>query len=576
MKEYIYEAWHDKGFAEINLNSIFPVQVISKDISGIKFYIDEEISSSIYTNRICFNLRSKQFVRVKLLKGFYAVKDDVMSKKFIPESLWSGGDGIYSFPLSNNDDGFPVNQNAINEDSLFVFGDTFVGEFDQQSKQRIEPTLMTNNSFAYLKNGEISFHLEKDTLGQIKSAFELEREHTLEGNHIQNLLINDSSLYISASSKKDVEILYDFYEIKRIGSLIYGNYYDDIFGDNLDRSFKDVQVFESADGIDFKKIKSFTMKKAKDSKTINSEMLNTETRFVKIVIQKHRKLIGCRYLTFTYESIPYIDIKICSNQQFYSVPKHTWLWLQDGIIYNNVFYFYPMRVISDTSQPEGLQFKVLDTMIFKVPIDKGILNLKDIQQKPMRNYLEKDGITFIFGSAVMNHSKEDGYIYIYGYKSVLGFRQLIVSRVKPIDLWNVDAYEYFNGSTYERDFKNVSPILDHVSCEMSVTFINAGPYKDKFIAIMTYDTNTKYVAFSLGDSPSGPFTEPQKIFVTSEQDIYKSTTYTYNAKAHPHLSHPEDILISYNTNTYNFEHNMSHAYIYRPRFIRLKTIRGSE
>ena len=36
-----------------------------------------------------------------------------------------------------------------------------------------------------------------------------------------------------------------------------------------------------------------------------------------------------------------------------------------------------MRVISDTSQPEGLQFKVLDTMIFKIPIDNG--KLKDVE-----------------------------------------------------------------------------------------------------------------------------------------------------------------------------------------------------
>jgi len=40
-------------------------------------------------------------------------------------------------------------------------------------------------------------------------------------------------------------------------------------------------------------------------------------------------------------------------------------------------------------------------------------------------------------------------------------------------------------------------------------------------------------------------------------------------KAHPHLSKSEEILVSYNTNTYSYAHNMSDYRIYRPRFIRL-------
>jgi hypothetical protein len=104
---------------------------------------------------------------------------------------------------------------------------------------------------------------------------------------------------------------------------------------------------------------------------------------------------------------------------------------------------------------------------------------------------------------------------------------------------------------------------------MSVSQLLDGQFKDKYIAVFTYDTNTPYVAFAIGETPYGPFTDPQKIYHTPEQALYKSTTYTYNAKAHPHLSQSTNILVTYNTNTYNFEHNMSNNLIYRPRFIRL-------
>ena len=576
MNEFVYESWHEKGEVEIKLNHIFPIEIVANNVKNVKLYIDEDRSNSQYANRVCFDLYKKELIKIRRIKGFYAEKDETMNTMFIPEDLWSGGDGIYSFPLNQDQDGFPVEHKNINKDTLFVFGDTFVGEIDVQSKQRIEPTLMPNNSYAFLKNNKLSFHIQKDKLGQFKNVFDLEKEYTLEGNLVENLLTNNTSLYISAASKEDLEIIYDFYQKKKINSLIYGNYFDETFGDNLDRGIKEIDIFESIDGKEFNQVKSLYLEKAIDLTKSHTALLDLETRFIKVIIKKHRLIVGCRYLTFAYDNVPYIDVKITSNQLFYSAPKHTWLWLQDGIIHDNIFYFYPMRVISDLSQPEGLQFKVIGTMIFKVPLIDGNLMLDEVQQKPIRNYFENEGVTIIFGSAIMNHMHHDGYIYIYGYKSVLGFRQLIVSRVKPKDLWDVDAYEYFDGSFYSSNFKNVATILDHVSCEMSVTYLNEGPYKGKFIAIMTYDTNTKYVAFALGDSPEGPFSEPQKIYSTPEQEIFLSTTYTYNAKAHPHLSQAEDILVSYNTNTYNFEHNMSHAHIYRPRFIRLKTIRGIE
>ncbi|MGI8532073.1 MAG: hypothetical protein ACR2KN_03650 [Geodermatophilaceae bacterium] len=44
-------------------------------------------------------------------------------------------------------------------------------------------------------------------------------------------------------------------------------------------------------------------------------------------------------------------------------------------------------------------------------------------------------------------------------------------------------------------------------------------------------------------------------------------TYTHNAKAHPNLSTPDRLLISYNVNTFDFGENFSNADIYRPRFI---------
>ena len=39
--------------------------------------------------------------------------------------------------------------------------------------------------------------------------------------------------------------------------------------------------------------------------------------------------------------------------------------------------------------------------------------------------------------------------------------------------------------------------------------------------------------------------------------------------AHPHLSKPGELLISYNVNTLNFWDHFNYADIYRPRFINI-------
>jgi len=52
------------------------------------------------------------------------------------------------------------------------------------------------------------------------------------------------------------------------------------------------------------------------------------------------------------------------------------------------------------------------------------------------------------------------------------------------------------------------------------------------------------------------------------EDTLFNGGFVYNAKAHPHLSGMEDLLISYNVNTSDFFELFNNADSYRPRFIR--------
>lgn len=566
--QQLYHQHHKKGKVVVHLEGIYPLKILNIAETQVQRFIDDEVSNTSYANRLEIDLTTDQFVEVVLEPGFYASPDDDFTGLFLTPHLWTGGDGIYSFNLTGEDD---FNAPKPSQ-SLFVFGDTFVGETDPTDFKRIEPTLMPNNSFAILNDKDITFHLEKGTNHSVKNVFDLAPDYAKKGTSIEHVLDDDETLYLSADKDEDVVIWIDLKDVKPVDKIAIGNYFDTAFEKMTERGLKSFELYQSDDQIEYRWVQSIPLQAAQNAEDKIFIPVKTTARYLKLIIPKHRSLIGFRYMGLHYQNQRYIDISITTNQVFFEKSLEAWLWLQDGIILDDTFYFYPMRVISDKNQPEGLQFKVLSTMIFKVPVHSKGFDLTQVVQKPMRNFYDRHGLNIMFGAAVMNHLKKDGYIYVYGYQSQLGFRQLLVSRVPKESIWDLDQYEYFDGQSFTSDFMKAAPVLDHVSCEMSVSYMNEGPHQGKYIAVMTYDTNTRYLAFSIGESPWGPFTPPQKIYVTPEPDIFKSTTYTYNAKAHPHLSSATDILVSYNTNTYNFDHNMSHAGIYRPRFIRLKTI----
>ena len=75
------------------------------------------------------------------------------------------------------------------------------------------------------------------------------------------------------------------------------------------------------------------------------------------------------------------------------------------------------------------------------------------------------------------------------------------------------------------------------------------------------------VGIRIGETPYGPFGDITEIYRTPEFD---QGIWPYNAKAHPALSKPGELLISYNTITPDFWNDIKKdAHIYRPRFIKM-------
>ncbi|MEO6705114.1 MAG: DUF4185 domain-containing protein [Ginsengibacter sp.] len=247
-------------------------------------------------------------------------------------------------------------------------------------------------------------------------------------------------------------------------------------------------------------------------------------------------------------------------------------WLGDGFFnhaLDSTIYIFAYRI---KNIPGGI-YPFDDVGLALIAIPKG-------SRPPFTNQRQLDVPYFfknskgqgkvVFGVAVLANTKgagapnPDGFIYIYGVRGPK--KELIVARVEDKQFENFSKWRFWNGAEWGADVHNSATLIDRVSNEMSVSFMEDG----RVIAAYQLDTNSPDIMIQAGKTPSGPFQLPKKVWSTPE--IYEDLDfYTYNAKAHPHLSKPGELLISYNVNSFDFLNDIKHKpHHLRPRFFTVK------
>lgn len=368
---------------------------------------------------------------------FTASKADNWTNLFHRKQGWTGSDGIYSVAFNANEH----NGSAGSTKTLFIFGDTFIGDVDAEGR-RIDP-IMINNTAAILEGGA-------------------PREEAIQFLYRQDEAGQPVSLYVPTTPKaKDIE----------------GAYY----------------------------------------------------------------------------------------------------WLQDGIVVGSTFYCFPMIIGPNPDAPEGFQFALHGVTRVGAPIGEQGLDYNNHVQADTPLYFEAaNGNTTYFGAALMAHTEAagvplpDGYIYVYGLQNSDMRQKMVVARVLEEQFEDFTAWRYWDGAEWNADKTQVAPIADEISSEYSVTPMS-GQWGDNVYAAVFQQGGTtgSQLSMYIGDSPTGPFTEPIALYTCPEASQGKDS-YVYNAKAHPHLSKRGELLASYNVNTTSMDMHMEHADIYRPRFVTIR------
>ncbi len=268
------------------------------------------------------------------------------------------------------------------------------------------------------------------------------------------------------------------------------------------------------------------------------------------------------------------DPAIAAEGQYY--------WLGDGFVnadQQNSLYIFGYRIRNTGAAVFGFE-EVGNSLLTARPESPSAQHLADafkqVQQKSTPLFLRdaSDGSSGSFGAGIFQNTVSagapdpDSYVYVYGVKGKR--KELLAGRVKAEEFDRFDAWRYWDGQAWSADVERAATLTDRVSNELSVSPLPDGRYA----LIFQVDGIGREVAMRVGLSPVGPFGPVVELWSCPEV-LANKNYYVYNAKAHPHLSQPGELLISYNVNSFDFFNDLKNEpTLYRPRFIRLQLTGG--
>jgi len=248
-----------------------------------------------------------------------------------------------------------------------------------------------------------------------------------------------------------------------------------------------------------------------------------------------------------------------------SSEKGDYYWLGDGFVNtelkNNTYIFaYRMR---NLDFKDDWSFKKMGTNLIVIPSGSKAPFTDHKQIETPFDYIEGG-----FGAGIFVNTKDagspnpDGYVYIYGVKDEE--KNLTVARVLPKEFENFKAWRFWDGKDWNSDMNTATTLATNVSNELSVSMLLDG----RCVLVYQHESISPIVAMRVAKSPYSSFGKKIDVWHCKEA---ANNIFAYNAKAHPSLSAPGELLISYNVNAFDFKNEIKEdPNLYRPRFLKIK------
>lgn len=146
-------------------------------------------------------------------------------------------------------------------------------------------------------------------------------------------------------------------------------------------------------------------------------------------------------------------------------------------------------------------------------------------------------------------------------------KRLVVARVAAREVERFNAWRFWDGEGWSADPATAKPVVGPLASELSVFRLDDGGHR-RWVMLYSELTLGSRVLCRVAPALHGPWSKPVTLYECPEPTSDKRL-FVYAPKAHPELSRPDKILVSYCVNSTDFWDVVANAGKYRPRFIRV-------
>jgi hypothetical protein len=162
------------------------------------------------------------------------------------------------------------------------------------------------------------------------------------------------------------------------------------------------------------------------------------------------------------------------------------------------------------------------------------------------------------------------HLYAFGSADPVKSHPIYVARwpVSEVRDGNLRAPEWWGGADmgWVADESSTPrwPVFENGQSELTV---HASHHDHQFLVVQTVGFGKSDLAIRSAEKLTGPWTPPELIYRPPEYD--RPNVMIYSGKAHPQLT-GADLVVTYSTNSFEFQEHLTDSLIYYPRFVRLQ------
>jgi hypothetical protein len=158
------------------------------------------------------------------------------------------------------------------------------------------------------------------------------------------------------------------------------------------------------------------------------------------------------------------------------------------------------------------------------------------------------------------------YLVVFGYRSRKAWgNELLAARVQPEHAEDMAAWEFRTQDGWSKENAIAASLAEGLTTEFSISKVEA-PTGPRWVMVHSDLFFGHHILMRTSATPFGPWSKPQPVYLIPDISEEKKH-FTYAAKAHPELSPPGKLLVSYVVNSFDFGEACRNAGIYRPRFV---------